>query len=162
MRIISHSPDQTRQIGEALGRMLVKGAVVALVGELGAGKTVFAQGLAGGLGVAPDEYVSSPSFTLVNQYRGRVSIFHVDTYRLTNEAEMVALGYEEYFDPEGVTIIEWANKVQDLLPVNHIIVTFRFSNERAREISIELSGSWPARMESEISGMLDRLDAGKT
>ena len=160
MRITSQSPDQTRQIGEALGRMLDRGAVVALIGELGTGKTVFAQGLARGLCVAPDEYVSSPSFTLVNQYRGKVPVFHVDTYRLGSEAEMVALGYEEYFDPDGVTIIEWANKVQNLLPEKHIIVEFRFSNKSKREISIKLSGPWPSRMRSEIADISGRHGAG--
>jgi tRNA threonylcarbamoyladenosine biosynthesis protein TsaE len=95
MRMVSNSDQWTRKLGETLGRLLQSGSVVALIGELGSGKTVFAQGLARGLGVGPDEYVSSPSFALVNQYRGRVPIFHVDTYRLRNEPEMVALGYEE-------------------------------------------------------------------
>ena len=111
MRTASNSPEQTRELGEKLGRLLSRGNVVALVGELGAGKTVLTQGLAKGLGVGPDEYVSSPSFALVNQYRGRVPIYHLDIYRLGGEAEMVALGYEDYFEPDGVTIIEWADKV---------------------------------------------------
>ena len=137
-------------MGELLGRMLDKGAVVALIGELGSGKTVFAQGLARGLGVAPDEYVSSPSFTIVNQYRGRVPIFHVDTYRLRSEPEMVALGYEEYFDPNGVTVIEWADKVQGLLPERYIAVHFTITGPESRELEIELVGQWPPEKTTEI------------
>jgi tRNA threonylcarbamoyladenosine biosynthesis protein TsaE len=115
---------------------------------------VFAQGLAAGLGVAPDEYVSSPSFALVNQYRGRVPIFHVDTYRLQSEPEMVALGYEEYFDPSGVTIIEWADKVRGLLPEQHVIVEFKIIGHTSRELDVTLVGLWDAAVSSRIRAAL--------
>ena len=151
MRMLSESCEQTAKLGETLGRLLDDGSVVALIGELGAGKTVFAQGLALGLGVGPDEYVSSPSFTLINQYQGRMPVFHVDTYRLGNEAEMVALGYEEYFDPNGVTIIEWADKVRKLLPEKCIIVEFRIVDTDSREIELKLVGQWPAGKAAEIA-----------
>lgn len=151
MRIVSNSPEQTRRIGEILGRSLDRGIVVALIGELGSGKTVFAQGLARGLDVDPDEYVSSPSFTLVNHYRGRVPIFHVDTYRLADAAEMVSLGYEEYFEPDGVTIIEWADKVHDLLPERFVLAEFTLINENTREIDIGFPGPWPRDKESELA-----------
>ncbi len=150
MQVLSRSPEQTREVGELLGQLLGKGSVVALIGELGSGKTVFAQGLARGLGVAPDEYVSSPSFTIVNQYHGRIPIFHVDTYRLRSEPEMVALGYEEYFDPNGATVIEWADKVQGLLPERYITVHFTITGPQSRELEIGLVGQWPAREEAEI------------
>lgn len=150
MRMVSNSDQWTRKLGETLGRLLQSGSVVALIGELGSGKTVFAQGLARGLGVGPDEYVSSPSFALVNQYRGRVPIFHVDTYRLRNEPEMVALGYEDYFDPNGVTIIEWADKVRGLLPEKYVAVEFTITGPETREIRIELVGEWPLQAASEL------------
>jgi len=156
MRILSTSPEQTARIGETLGPLLESGTVVALIGELGSGKTVFAQGLARGLGVDPDEYVSSPSFTLVNQYRGKVPVFHVDTYRLGDEAEMVALGYEDFFDPNGVTIIEWADKVRTLLPETRVVVKFRIVDEHSREIEFKLVGSWPARKAAETMDALSR------
>ncbi|MBI5117944.1 tRNA (adenosine(37)-N6)-threonylcarbamoyltransferase complex ATPase subunit type 1 TsaE [Candidatus Poribacteria bacterium] len=150
MRTVTHSPEQTMALGETFGRLLGRGDVVALIGDLGAGKTVFAQGLAKGLGVSPDEYVSSPSFTLVNQYKGRVPVFHVDTYRLASETEMVALGYEEYFDPNGVTIIEWADKVRSLLPERHITIRFKLLGPAIREMEVELVGSWPTQQAKEI------------
>ena len=145
-------------MGEALGRLLERGVVVALIGELGSGKTVFAQGLAKGLGVDPGEYVSSPSFTLVNHYRGRVPVFHMDTYRLADAAEMVALGYEEYFEPGGVTIIEWADKVRDLLPEIFVLADFKLIDEHTREINIELPGPWPSRKESDIVSALSEIE----
>ncbi|MBI4831925.1 MAG: tRNA (adenosine(37)-N6)-threonylcarbamoyltransferase complex ATPase subunit type 1 TsaE [Candidatus Lindowbacteria bacterium] len=154
IQTISHSPEQTTKLGETLGRLLESGDVVALVGELGSGKTVFAQGLARGLGVGPDEYVSSPSFTLVNQYKGRFPIFHVDTYRLGTEAEMVSLGYEEYFDPNGVTIIEWADKVRGLLPERYIVVRFKLRGRETREIDVELTGQWPPDSQQRIAEAL--------
>jgi len=156
MRVLSKSSGQTAKLGEALGRLLDSGNVIALIGELGAGKTVFAQGLARGLGVGADEYVSSPSFTLVNQYRGRVPVFHVDTYRLGNEAEMVALGYEEYFDPNGVTIIEWADKVRALLPEKCIIVEFQVVGVDSREIELKLVGRWPVQEAAETMDALSQ------
>jgi len=155
MRLASHSPAQTVEIGEALGRLLEKGDVVALVGRLGSGKTVFTQGAAKGLDVEPDEYVSSPSFALVNQYRARVPIFHVDTYRLQSESEMVALGYEEYFDPNGVTIIEWADKVRGLLPEKHVLVEFSIAGETSRAIDINLVGPWPPHKSAEMIKTLE-------
>ena len=145
-------------MGEALGHLLESGVVVALIGELGSGKTVFAQGLAIGLGVGPDEYVSSPSFTLVNHYRGRVPVFHMDTYRLADAAEMVALGYEEYFEPGGVTIIEWADKVRDLLPERCVLADFKLIDENTREIHIELPGPGPSRQESDIVRALSTVE----
>lgn len=157
--MVSNSEQWTRKLGETLGRLLQSGSVVALIGELGSGKTVFAQGLARGLGVGADEYVSSPSFAIVNQYRGRVTIFHVDTYRLRNEPEMVALGYEDYFDPNGVTIIEWADKVRGLLPERYVAVEFTITGPQTREIEIKLVGGWPSQAASELMDGLSRETA---
>ena len=154
IRTVSTSPEQTRKIGEQLGRLLQTGTVVALVGGLGAGKTVLAQGLARGLGVGPDEYVSSPSFALVNQYRGRVPVFHIDTYRLENAAEMVALGYEDYFDPRGVTIIEWADKVRELLPEKCLLVEMKILDQSTRELRLEPTGEWPQEEIAEFENAL--------
>jgi tRNA threonylcarbamoyladenosine biosynthesis protein TsaE len=154
MQLISNSPEQTREIGKKLGRILEKGDVVALVGELGSGKTVLTQGLAQGLGVSPDEYISSPSFTIVNQYRGRMPMFHVDTYRLQGEPEMVALGYEEYFDPAGVTVIEWADKVRRLLPEKHVLLEFTIVGVESRQIVLSLVGDWPSGKSIELESAL--------
>jgi tRNA threonylcarbamoyladenosine biosynthesis protein TsaE len=157
MRFVSSSPEHTRNIGETLGRLLQSGDIVALVGMLGAGKTVFAQGLARGLDVGPDEYVSSPSFAIVNQYRGRIPIFHIDTYRLANEAEMVSLGYEDYFEPDGVTIIEWADRVRELLPQKFAMVELEITGRNSREIEMIMVGKWPQQITSEIETALSRM-----
>jgi len=157
MRAVSNSPERTRKLGEALGRLLAKGDVIALVGELGSGKTVLAQGLAHGLGIDPDEYVSSPSFALVNQYRGRIPIYHIDTYRLGGAVDMVALGYEEYFEPNGVTIIEWADKVEELLPEKCLVITIEMLDRTSRELNVEFAGTWP---EKSVAAIEEALAAG--
>ncbi|RJP69189.1 MAG: tRNA (adenosine(37)-N6)-threonylcarbamoyltransferase complex ATPase subunit type 1 TsaE [Candidatus Abyssobacteria bacterium SURF_17] len=159
MLVISRSPEQTRDLGERLGRVLGKGSVVALVGELGSGKTVLAQGLARGLDVGPDEYVSSPSFALVNEYRGRVPVFHVDTYRLYGVSEMVALGYEDLLEPEGVTIIEWADKVRELLPERHLLVELSIVDSKTRRITISLVGPWETELRARIGELVNQETA---
>lgn len=160
MRIVSNSPERTRTLGETLGRLLTAGDVVALIGELGSGKTVLAQGLARGLGIDADEYVSSPSFALVNQYRGKIPVYHIDTYRLGGAVEMVALGYEDYFEPIGVTIIEWADKVKDLLPARCLVITIVMLDRTSRELNVEFAGEWPAESVARIEAAL-AADAAK-
>ena len=107
--LISHSPAETEALGEAWGRVAESGLVIGLSGELGAGKTRLVKGLARGLGITTR--VRSPSFTLVNEYAGgRLPLFHLDLYRLETPAHIVAAGLEEYLEPEGVTVIEWAER----------------------------------------------------
>jgi tRNA threonylcarbamoyladenosine biosynthesis protein TsaE len=106
---ISNNPDETAALGERWGREATAGLVIALSGDLGAGKTQLAKGIARGLGVV--DRVHSPTFTLVNQYSsGRLPLVHVDLYRLETPAQIIAAGLEEYFHPEGVAIIEWAER----------------------------------------------------
>ena len=106
---ISHSPADTAALGEQWGRAAQSGLVIGLSGELGAGKTQFVKGLARGLGIA--ERVRSPTFALVNIYTGgRLTLFHLDLYRLDTPAQVAAAGLEEYLQPEGVTVIEWAER----------------------------------------------------
>ena len=120
-RVRCHTPEETQALGAELGARLGSGAVVACVGELGAGKTCFVQGLARGLGVASP--VTSPTFVLVNQYRGRLAVNHVDAYRTESLAELMDIGVEEMLDGDGVTIVEWADKLWPLLPARTIVVT---------------------------------------
>lgn len=106
---ISNSPEQTQSLGESWGRDAGSGLVICLSGELGAGKTQLAKGIASGIGIA--SRVHSPTFTLVNEYTGgRLPLFHVDLYRLENPDQIVAAGLEEYFHPPGVSVIEWAER----------------------------------------------------
>ena len=137
--VVSESPEETQAVGERLGRALAAGAVVACVGELGAGKTCFLQGLARGLGVTSP--VTSPTFVLVNQYRGRVPVYHLDAYRTGSLAEVVDLGVEEMLHGDGVTVIEWADRITGLLPPDAITVTISGLGDEPREIAIEQPGA---------------------
>jgi len=134
--ISSASPEATEAAGERLGRDLRPGAVVALTGELGAGKTCFIQGLVRGLGAAVR--ATSPTFVLVNQYKGRVPIHHVDAYRTESLTELIDLGLLELMsgEGEGVTLIEWADKLPSLLPVDAIHVSIRGVGDEPRHITI--------------------------
>ncbi len=113
---------ETREIGERLGRILKRGDVVCLIGELGTGKTTFVQGVAKGLRV--NDYVNSPTFKLINEYKGKFPVYHFDLYRLTSVTEIEELGYKEYFYNEGVTIIEWADKVVNVWPEERVEIYF--------------------------------------
>lgn len=138
-RVVSRSAEETRAIGAQLGARLGPGAVVALIGDLGAGKTCFLQGVAEGLGVTGD--VTSPTFVLVNEYRGRLPVRHVDAYRTESLTELVDIGVEEMFHGDGVTLVEWADKLLPLLPPDAVIVRISGLGDEPREILIgPLSG----------------------
>jgi tRNA threonylcarbamoyladenosine biosynthesis protein TsaE len=107
----THSPSDTLSLGEKIGEHLEAGDIVLLFGDLGAGKTTLTQGIARGLGVAKKEYVRSPSFTLVNEYRGKIPVFHIDLYRIDSSRELEDLGLEEVFASGGISIVEWAEKL---------------------------------------------------
>ena len=122
MTIRTGTPEATRAVAAALGELLVAGDLVLLVGDLGAGKTVFAQGLARGLGV--DEPVTSPTFTIVQEYEGRVPLKHVDVYRLDRIQDLHDLGFDELVD-DGVTAVEWGDLVEQAVPAEHLVVRIR-------------------------------------
>lgn len=107
----THSADETLTLGEKIGQHLQAGDIVFLFGELGAGKTTLTQGIARGLGVPQDEYVRSPTFTLINQYGGKVPVYHIDLYRIASPRELEDLGLEEILGAGGVAIVEWAEKL---------------------------------------------------
>jgi tRNA threonylcarbamoyladenosine biosynthesis protein TsaE len=119
-------------MGKEIGKGIHSGSVIALCGNLGTGKTVFAKGIASGLGV--EAIVTSPTFVIINEYEGRHPFYHMDIYRLTAPAEMIGLGYEEYFYSDGVTAIEWAQKIDSLLPEEYLRVEFEVMGELDREI----------------------------
>ena len=134
VEIVSPSAEATEAAGERLGATLGPGAVVALTGELGAGKTCFIQGLVRGLGATAR--ATSPTFVLVNQYRGRVPIHHVDAYRTNSMTELMDLGLNEMLGGEGVTIVEWADKLTPLLPPDTIHVHIGGVGDEPRTITI--------------------------
>jgi tRNA threonylcarbamoyladenosine biosynthesis protein TsaE len=136
LTLISRNPAETFLIGKIIGRNLSEKDVVALVGDLGTGKTCLTQGIARGLGV-PDEYqITSPSFTLINEYQGRMMLYHFDLYRLSKVSEMDDMGYEEYLFGQGVSVIEWADKVKGILPDETLFVSISYTDENERGIII--------------------------
>ena len=133
--IISHNPQETFELGRQFATPLRRGDVLALEGDLGAGKTQFAKGLAAGLGVESD--VTSPTFTLIHEYPGgRLPLFHIDLYRLEDEDEVLGIGLDEYLDGDGVTVIEWADKFAALMPKGVRWIRFRVLEGDDREITL--------------------------
>lgn len=140
LRVFSHSPEDTQAIGEKLAAEVQPGDVIALIGELGAGKTEFVRGLARGLGVPP-EMVSSPTFVLVHEYRGRLTLAHVDLYRLERVSEEFLLELEEYLYGPAVTVIEWAERLAGTLPEDYLEITLAWAGEQDRELMLVGHGS---------------------
>lgn len=141
MEIIETNTDkETKEWGQKMGRSAKAGAIYALVGDLGVGKTVFTKGFAEGLGVI--EHISSPTFTLVNEYHdGRLPFYHFDVYRIEEAEELEMIGFEEYLYGNGVTLIEWANRVPELLPPDTVWITIAKDYEKSdeyRRITIEI------------------------
>lgn len=134
--IRTRSENETIQVGRRIGKHLQPGDVVALIGELGAGKTHLIKGLAQGIGVEQPEAVASPSFTFIHEHRGRVPFYHIDLYRLATEEEAEALGLEEYLGGEGITAIEWADRFPSLLPKEATWIHMRHIESRVRSIRI--------------------------
>lgn len=121
MELLSHSPEDTEDIGARLAEQLEPGAVVAFTGDLGAGKTAFTRGLARGLGI-PDR-ITSPTFTIVNEYEGAIPLFHFDMYRLNGSEDLFDIGWEDYLSRGGVCAVEWSEQVADALPEDAVTVT---------------------------------------
>ena len=135
MKFITHSPEETEKIGEALAKSLQPGTILAYRGDLGAGKTAFTRGLARGLGCK--ETVTSPTYTIVNEYLGgRLPLFHFDMYRLASSDDLWDIGWEDYLDREGVCAVEWSENVQDAME-DAITVTIEKLGESTRRITIE-------------------------
>ena len=138
--IETSSPEATLSLAERLGKLLQPGDVVALVGELGSGKTLFSQGLARGLGVPETFYITSPTFAIINEYPGRVPFYHLDLYRVSNRAEFLELGLKEILYGRGAVAIEWAERLGDTLPAERLEVRLKFLGEVERKISFSAFG----------------------
>jgi len=136
----STGAEQTMGLGNLLGTLLEPGEVIALVGELGAGKTTLVKGIAQGLGVADKRVVKSPTFSLIHRYEGRIPIYHFDAYRLKDTREMFDIGCDEVIYGTGVTIIEWADKVLPCLPERYMQITFTIVSNNERSLKIKHLG----------------------
>ncbi|MBU4198806.1 MAG: tRNA (adenosine(37)-N6)-threonylcarbamoyltransferase complex ATPase subunit type 1 TsaE [Verrucomicrobia bacterium] len=133
--VISKSPEETRALAASLLTELDRGVVLALHGELGSGKTCFVQGLALALGVR--QAVTSPTFTLINEYAGRWPLYHIDLYRLRGAGDLASLGLDDYLESDGITVIEWAERAADLFPESTIHLYFEtLPDPEARSIEI--------------------------
>ncbi len=130
----------TESFGRRLADLMFGGAVVALIGPLGAGKTHLVQAIAQGLDVSDSRLASSPTFVLIQEYAGRLPIYHFDAYRLKNSGEFIDLGAHEYFEGKGLCLVEWADRVEDVLPQDHLRITMQIIGETARRIAIEGRG----------------------
>lgn len=139
LKYITEDVEETSRIGEQLGKLLNTGNIICLSGDLGAGKTAFTKGIAKGLGV--EDYVTSPTYTIINEYQGRLPLYHFDVYRLNDVEEMYELGYEEYFFGDGVVVLEWADIVMDIIPRERLWITIlNTSGDNSREIIMEPTG----------------------
>ena len=140
--------EETEQLGLKIGKLLRGGELIAMTGDLGAGKTTLSKALARGLEI--DDYITSPTFTIVNEYSGRVKLFHFDVYRIADIEEMYDLGYEEYFYSDGVCIVEWSNLISEILPENRINLDITYLDENKREITISGTGE---KFDSLVKGL---------
>ena len=137
----TESPEETQALGEKIGKTLKRGDVIALIGDLGSGKTCLTQGIARGVGIASNEIVSSPSYILINEYNGTVPIYHIDLYRLENSEEIAELGLSEYVEGDGICIIEWAERMADALPDVCIKINITLADANALHSTDEVSES---------------------
>lgn len=137
MKIILKSLEETQKFGVKLGNALKKGDILCLNGDLGAGKTTLTKSIGIGLGV--NEYITSPTFALINQYSGKLPVYHFDVYRLENVEEIYDLGFDEYFYGNGVCIIEWADKIEKMIPKERIVIDIEKTEELDGRI-IKISG----------------------
>jgi tRNA threonylcarbamoyladenosine biosynthesis protein TsaE len=137
MAVVTKSEEETIRLGEKIARWLKPGDLVALSGDLGAGKTTLVKGIAKGLGVKDYRHVNSPSFVLVKEYKGKVPLYHFDIYRLNKLKDIEDIGYEDYLGRRGVVVIEWAKKMGRILPKRHLGIDLKIKNPKERVINIK-------------------------
>ena len=148
VEIYLENEEKTREIGSKLGELLTPKSVICLIGDLGAGKTTMTQSLARALGV--DDYITSPTFTIVNEYEGKMPLYHFDVYRIGSSEEMYDIGFDEYIDGEGVCIIEWANLIEDILPDEYLYIEMNYK-ETGREMILTPKGEKYEEIVKELS-----------
>lgn len=134
---ISKSVKETLSLGEKLAKRFRKGDFVALIGDLGSGKTVLTKGIAKGLGVRNARYVNSPTFVIIKEYKGKLPLYHFDLYRLDHPGALDAENFEEYFYGDGVTVVEWADKIKGLLPKKRWEIRMSVAGNERRKIEVK-------------------------
>ncbi len=152
------APDALAALADALATVLMPGDVVLLHGELGAGKTTLTQYLARALGVGEDQYVSSPSFALLHEYRGRLPVYHMDLYRLGDEEDVEAAGLPDYLEQQGVALIEWPDRLGSALPADRLEIHIRILPNEARRLTLD---PWGESWRHKIRSVAERLAMSK-
>lgn len=147
LRIELADPAATRRFGQRLGELAAAGDVITLTGDLGAGKTTLTQAIGEGLAVPADHYITSPTFSLLHEYPGRLPLFHMDFYRLHNEEELLELGLEEYLEGEGLCVIEWPDRLGTLLPTKRLHLELALTGPTSRQALLTPFGDcWRERV----------------
>jgi tRNA threonylcarbamoyladenosine biosynthesis protein TsaE len=149
MNIVSEGPEATQRLGEELGRLAQPGDLFLLVGSLGTGKTCLTQGIAWGLGI--EGYATSPSFVVINMYRGRLPLYHIDLYRLDRIEEVIELGLEDYLFSGAVCVVEWAEKALQMFPTEHLLIEMSFLSETSRNLALKANGPRYVEMLSQLN-----------
>ena len=140
LEVKTHSVEQTRQLGQDIGRLIKQPLIIALIGDLGSGKTAWVQGLAQGLEVPAGYYITSPTFTLINEYPGRLPLFHADLYRLETVSDLADIGLEELFYEQGVLAVEWADKLTENPSDDYLNLRIEIIDDDCRKISLIANG----------------------
>jgi tRNA threonylcarbamoyladenosine biosynthesis protein TsaE len=150
IRISSRSAEETLELGREIGSLFKAGAVLALTGELGSGKTVFIQGLAQGLDIPDEYYITSPTYTIVNEYPGRLTLFHLDLYRISDHYEYEEIGLYEMLESDGVVAIEWANMLPDNILDSYIAIDIQISGKESRGILVSTCGQYEGELMEQV------------
>lgn len=151
LELISHSPEQTQTLGRHIGQLALPGDVFLLVGNLGAGKTCLTQGIAWGLGI--EEYALSPTFVIMRELYGRLTLYHIDLYRLDRIEESMELGLDDYLYDGGVCVVEWAEKALSILPKEHLLIKISYLSDTERGFKMEPSGQRYLEILAQIKGL---------
>lgn len=149
LNLVTESPEETQRLGNRLGKLAQVGDVFLLVGGLGTGKTCLTQGIAWGLDI--EGYATSPSFVVVNQYQGRLPLYHIDLYRLDRLEEVIELGLDDYLYGRGVCVVEWAEKALDMLPKEHLLVEMSYLSDTSRNLVLKPVGERYVELLSQLN-----------
>jgi tRNA threonylcarbamoyladenosine biosynthesis protein TsaE len=153
LTVVAQSPEETMELGMKLGALLGPGDFVNLNGDLGAGKTLLVKGIGISLGLTADA-ITSPTFTIINEYDGTIPLYHFDLYRLESELELEQVGYLDYFYGQGITAVEWGNLFVNQLPVDRIDIDLETSGAEDREITLSATGSRSSDILAQLRGAL--------
>ena len=156
LQLTTGSSEETEWLGIAIGSLLLPGSFLALQGDLGGGKTCLTRGLVAALAPESSGLVASPTYAIMNSYPGTTPVYHFDFYRLTGDDDIVELGFEEYFYGDGVSVVEWSERLSELLPADTLTLLFEYAGEEQRRITISGSGSRSDTVVEQLSEALQR------